>query len=77
MKIGLFPRHLFWSYDPGADLPEEIISEQVILYGDLDDIFKLSTMVPRDTIAKVNRRIATSGRWQRRTHFIDKVILGL
>ena len=75
MKIAAFPKHLFWSYDPQADLPEELVAEQVILYGDLDDLFQLSDMVSTDIIAKVNQKIAACGRWPKRCYFVDKVIL--
>ena len=77
MKIALFPKHIFWSYDPTADLPEELVAEQVILYGDLDDLFILSRNVSSVIIAKVNQKILSSGRWKKRCYFIEKVILGL
>lgn len=77
MKIDSFPRHLFWSYSPDADLPDDTVAEQVILYGDLDDLFRLSDMLPSDTISRVNRKIDARGRWHRRCYFIDKVLLGL
>ena len=77
MKIVAFPKHLFWSYSNHADLPAELVAEQVILYGDLDDLFKLSEMLPPDIIAKANQKIAARGRWQKRCFFVNKVILGL
>lgn len=77
MKIGRFPHHLFWSYSSQADLPEELVAEQVILYGDLDDLFRLSDMVSKDIIAAANKKISGQERWQKRTHFVNKVILGL
>ena len=77
MKILGFPKHLFWSYSSQADLPVDLVAEQVILYGDLDDLFHLSDLIPPKIIAKVNRRIAARGRWQKRCFFVDKVILGL
>jgi hypothetical protein len=77
MKITGFPHHLFWSYTPQADLPEELVAEQVILYGDLDDLFRLSDLVSNDIIAAANQKISARGRWQKRRHFVNKVILGL
>jgi hypothetical protein len=77
MNISTFPRYLFWSYSNNADLPEEIVAEQVILFGDLEDIFQLSALVSSDVIARVNRMIAARGRWQKRCNLVDKIILGL
>jgi hypothetical protein len=76
MKITKFPHYLFWSYSLQADLPEELVSEQVILYGDLDDLFRLSDMVSHDVITAANQKIITQGRWEKRSHFVTKVILG-
>jgi len=77
MKISAFPSYLFWSYSIDTDLPEEIVVEQVILFGDLEDIFQLPALVSSDVIARVNRMIASRGRWQKRCNLIDKIILGL
>ncbi|MDP1622225.1 MAG: hypothetical protein Q8M08_07785 [Bacteroidales bacterium] len=77
MEIKVFPGYLFWSYSQKADLPEELVAEHVILYGDLEDIFRLSDLVSHDIIAKVNQEIFNSGRWPKRSYFIKKVILGL
>ncbi len=76
MKISTFPRHLFWSYHTDADIPEEVIAEQVILYGDLEDLFQLSVLVSHDIISGVNRRIASRGHWLKRCNLVDKIILG-
>jgi hypothetical protein len=75
MKIKQFPHYIFWSYSPQADLPEELIAEQVILYGDLDDLFRLSDMVSDDIIAAACLKIMAKGRWEKRCHFVNKVIL--
>ena len=77
MKITAFPQHLFWSYGRQADLPAELVAEQVILYGDLDDLFQLSDMVSRDIIFVANQKITATGRWHKRSYFVNKVILGL
>ncbi|MEI7980790.1 MAG: hypothetical protein WCI71_03995 [Bacteroidota bacterium] len=76
MKISTFPKHLFWSYNNDADIPEEVIAEQVILYGELEDLFQLSELVSSDIIARVNSRIASHGHWLKRCNFVDKIILG-
>jgi len=76
MNISTFPKHLFWSYSNDADIPEEVVAEQVIRYGDLEDLFQLSALVSSDVIAGVNRRIASQGHWLKRCNFVDKIILG-
>jgi hypothetical protein len=76
MNISAFPKHLFWSYSKDADLPEEVVAEQVILYGDLEDLFQLSVLVSHDIIAGVNRQIASRGHWLKRCNLVDKIILG-
>jgi hypothetical protein len=75
MKISGFPHHLFWSYSSQADLPEELIAEQVILYGDLGDLFHLSDVLSHEIIAAANEKIIAKGRWKKRSHFVTKVIL--
>ena len=77
MNIALFPKHLFWSYHPQADLPDEVVAEQVILYGDLDDLFRLSNHVSSVIISRVNKKISLRGRWKKRCYFVEKVILGV
>lgn len=76
MKITTFPKHLFWSYSAAADLPEQLVAEQVILYGDLDDLFRPSDLVSMDVIDTANQKIMARGRWKKRTFFVNKIILG-
>jgi hypothetical protein len=75
VRIASFPRHLFWNYSPDADLPDEVVTRQVILYGDLQDLFKLSATVPHELIRTINQDIALQGRWEKRVYFVDKIIL--
>jgi len=77
MEISTFPHYIFWSYNVHADLPDDVVAEQVLLYGDLDDLFRLSALLPTKTIAKANSKIKASGHWLKRTYFVDKIILGL
>jgi hypothetical protein len=77
MQITAFPHHIFWSYAPQADLPEEIVAEQVILYGDLTDLFRLQDLVSKSSIEKANQKIEANGRWLKRVNFVNKIILGV
>ncbi|MCX6270752.1 MAG: hypothetical protein NTU44_05950 [Bacteroidetes bacterium] len=76
MKIDAFPHYIFWSYNKTADLPEDLVTEQVLLYGDLDDLFRLSDLVSPEVIAAANDKISAKGHWLKRVNFVNKVILG-
>ncbi len=75
MQISHYPQSIFWSYAPNADLPDELVAEQVILYGDLDDIFRISKELPQELIQKVTDKIAERGHWEKRVNFMNKIIL--
>lgn len=75
MKIDPSIRHLFWMYNPGSDLPEEVIVDQIIRYGDLPDLFRLQENHSPETIEKALRQLSGQVRWQRRINFINKIIL--
>ncbi len=38
MQINNYPKYIFWNYADDADLPENIVAEQVLSYGDIEDI---------------------------------------
>ncbi len=75
MKTDPFSQYIFWSYHSSADLPIDVVAEQVLLYGDLDDLFILAEEVPQEILENVSRKIAESGRWVKRRNFIDKILL--
>lgn len=75
MLIENFPKHIFWSYKPDSELPEEVVAEQVLLYGDVEDMFLLLKLLGEEKISKVKNRIEASGRWQKRVYFISNVLL--
>ena len=75
INISDFPKHIFWNYAEGALLEKSIIIERVLLYGELSDFRKLMSLVTRDDIRKVNDQIEKSGKFKKRTNFINKVIL--
>lgn len=75
MQISNFPHHIFWSYKPDAELPDEVIAEQVLLYGDVEDMFLLTKLIPYDKITQAKNIIEATGRWQKRIYFISNVVL--
>jgi len=75
MKIDPSIRHLFWMYRPGSDLPEEVIVDQIIRYGDLPELLRLQENHSLEMIEKAVRQITGQKRWQKRINFINKIIL--
>lgn len=75
MKINNFLHHIFWSYKPDADLPDEVVAEQVLLYGDVEDMFLLVKLMSYEKIKQAKNKIEATGRWHKRVYFISKVVL--
>ncbi|MCK4446190.1 MAG: hypothetical protein KAW56_03825 [Candidatus Marinimicrobia bacterium] len=75
MNIKNFSKHIFWSYNKNADLPEETIIWQVLLYGEIKDMVLLVKQIDKEVIIQVMKKISFLGRYNRRLNFIKKVIL--
>lgn len=75
ISISEFQKHIFWNYNPGAELDKNIIIENVLMYGELNDYKKLLRLVSKEDIAKVTDQIEKRGRFKKRINFIRKVIL--
>ena len=75
MKIDPSVQHLFWMYRSGCDLPEEVIVDQIVRYGDLPELFRLQANHSAETIQKVIWQITGQERWKKRIHFVNKIIL--
>jgi len=43
-------RHIFWSYSSGAELPDEVVIEHALKFGDIVDIINLFEIYSRDKI---------------------------
>jgi len=75
MNISGFSKYPFWSYKMNADLPEEIIIQQIVLYGEIKDMMRLIQVFSKEKINKVIRRLSASNQKNiRRIHFFQKVI---
>ncbi len=46
-------KHVFWSYSPEAELPDEIIIEHTLKYGDVIDIINLFKSFSKDCITRI------------------------
>ncbi len=74
MQITSFPEHIFWQYKPDADLPDMVVLESLLAYGDLDDLLKIHKHFDNQQIAAAARKMEDSGRWRKRVYFIRKEI---
>ncbi|MCP4157494.1 MAG: hypothetical protein GY757_57825, partial [bacterium] len=66
MKIDALPfkANYFWSYKKNADLPESLVAERVLIYGDFEDIFSLEREVGLEVMVKVwNEKIRGKSRY--------------
>ena len=73
MKINNFSKYIFWSYKEDADLPDEIVIRQVLLYGEVKDMLLISKLYTKDAIHSV--LVKFGQRENKRRYFIEKVIL--
>ncbi|GAB1444037.1 hypothetical protein MASR2M39_28820 [Ignavibacteriales bacterium] len=75
MNISQFSPHIFWSYDKSKDLPEEVVIEQVLFNGEIEDFDLLFKSCSRESIEKVVVRYEKNGMREKRTNFIRKMYL--
>ncbi|MBK7107147.1 MAG: hypothetical protein IPH62_17885 [Ignavibacteriae bacterium] len=75
MNIDKFPKYIFWSYKEKADLPLSVITQNVLLYGDVKDIILLTKLVEIKEIKKTVEKITNKNKYKKRINFIEKVII--
>ncbi len=75
MKISQFSPHIFWSYDKSKDLPEEVVIEQVLFHGELEDFDLLFKSCSKESIEKVVEKYEKEGKREKRTNFIRMIYL--
>ncbi|MEZ4692190.1 MAG: hypothetical protein R3A12_19350 [Ignavibacteria bacterium] len=75
INVSEFQKYIFWNYKPGAELDRNIIIENVLLYGELEDFRKLIKLVALEDIRNVTDIIEKKGRFKKRVNFIRKVVL--
>lgn len=75
LPINNFSRHIFWSYKESAILPEQEVIRRVVSYGDVQDLVKLSEMLPVSIIIQAINTWKEKGRFDKRINFFQKVIL--
>lgn len=75
MQITQFPRYIFWQYKPEADLPDLVVLENLLLYGDLDDLLKVPKYFSSHQVKVAHNKIKAEGKWKKRAFFIQKILL--
>jgi hypothetical protein len=75
MDIREFSPHIFWSYDPSADVPQEVVIRQVIRYGEIKDIILLVRRVGKERIREVIGKWPPDKGLDKHLCFMQKVIL--
>lgn len=75
MQITSFPKYIFWQYKPEADLPDLVVLENLLLYGDLDILFKIPHLFSNQQISLVQKKMENNKRWKKRAFFIDQILL--
>ena len=68
--------NFFWSYSKDitvADIPEELLIEKILLYGDIKDLILLFQTYPYDTIYKVwTEALLPDKRYKPANYFLAK-----
>ena len=77
MNINCFSKHIFWNYDADADIPDNIVTKHVFLYGETKDMINLISLVDELILIRVLNEIKKSKRFKKRVNFIEKVILAI
>lgn len=75
MQIDKFSKYILWSYKKNADLPESIIANNVILYGDIKDMVLLTELLDKEIIYKAIHKLSKLNKAKKRINFFSKVIL--
>lgn len=71
-----FARDFFWSYRPDADLPEEVVVERILLYGDAADIVRLEKLLGRQRLAATWKKRLAGRRQYEKLNALLEVLYG-
>lgn len=75
MNITPFSKHIFWSWKHDADLPENLVVQQVIAYGEISDFRLLSQLIPKKNIMEAINKWKNKDRYIKQIHFLKQVFL--
>lgn len=75
INIKPFSKHIFWAWKPDADLPENVVIQQVISYGEISDFRLLSKLFPRQKIIQAIDRWKEKEKHPKQINFLNQVFL--
>ncbi len=75
MDITPFSKHIFWSWKHDADLPENLVIQQVIAYGEISDFRLLSKLIPKQNIIEAIEKWRNKDQYKKHIHFLKQVFL--
>ena len=75
MNIEPYSRHIFWSYRPDADLPENLIVRQVIAYGEISDFKLICKTIPHNKIKEAIGSWKNQDQYKKQIEFLEKIFL--
>lgn len=62
INISEFSKHIFRNYKDNSELNEEIVIDNVLLYGEMKDYRKLLSLVNKESFIKAVDRLERSGK---------------
>jgi hypothetical protein len=75
MNTAPFSKHIFWSWKPDSDLPENLVIQQVIAYGEISDFRLLSKLFPRQKIIEAIGKWKERDKYKKHIFFLEQVFL--
>jgi hypothetical protein len=75
MKITPFSKHIFWSWKPDADLPENLVIQQVIAYGEISDFRLICKLLPTEKINVAIEKWKNKDKYKKQINFLKQVFL--
>ena len=75
MNIKPFSKHIFWSYKSDADLPENLVIQKVIAYGEISDFRLISRLIQPQKINEAIEKWNNKDRYQKQICLLRKIFL--
>lgn len=73
MQISEFSKHIFWSYNKEANLPDDLVIFQVANFGEIEDMQKLMEHFDKSLIREILSESKPQNK--KRVHFFSQVFL--
>lgn len=73
MQISEFSKHIFWSYNKEANLPDDLVIFQIANFGEIEDMQKLMEHFDKSYIHEILS--GSKPQNKKRVHFFSQVFL--